>query len=194
MEEFRNAKARQALVSMLADRAVQEQVLLLLIRNPWPSDLPDIFKHLASDTPHAWTFVKALDRYGIRGAPVHQELPPAVGRLDCYAQFEGDDKFAPVVRALKRSLRGRLVVDADLQPTRTLERRASGTGILGGGVASVLEGFTGCSYSDFGERIEYYTEGDEVHICSIGTARRRWLSWYEKHHSDIVADGPRNPF
>lgn len=54
----------------------QERVLVLLIRDPWPSDLPDLFTYLASDTPHAWASAKALDRYGIRGRTC---APGAVG-------------------------------------------------------------------------------------------------------------------
>jgi hypothetical protein len=194
IEDFRNPKARQALLSLLTDRQVQEPVLRLLVRNPWPSDLPELFRQLATASPHAWAFVKALDRYGIRGAPVHQTLPKPVARRECGAQFDGDDKFVPVIHALTRSLGRNFTVDSDVQP-RPPDPRIHGPGMIGGGVGMVLEAFTGSTYTDLGDRFEYYLDGDTVHLCSVATARARWLAWYGEHRdADIKADGPRAPW
>jgi hypothetical protein len=193
-EKFRNAKARQALLSLLGDPQLQESVLLLLVRDPWPSDLPELFRQLATDTPHAWGFVKALDRYGIRGAPVHQTLPADVAKRGCGAQWEVNDRFGAMVRALKRSLGKQFVVDQDLHaPPRNPRVRGFG-GMVGADVGMALETFVDSSYSTLGYRMEYYLDGDTVHLCSVDTARARWLAWYEEHRGDIKADGPRTPW
>jgi len=197
-ENFRNPRARAALLSLLADRSLQQQILLLLIRHPWPSDLPQLFVHLASDTPNGWAFGKALQRYGIRDRPVHQEIAQQVRMLECGCTYSYDQYYPTVVAALSKSLRGKLIVEPRLfegevavENWRT-SRKVVGQGILGGGVGSVLEHFTAGGYTSLGERFDYYVEGDVIHLCSMATARKRWLDWYEKHRGSIQADGP-NP-
>jgi hypothetical protein len=199
-EDFRNSRARDALLSLLADRSLQQQILLLLIRHPWPSDLPQLFVHLASATPHGWAFVKALQRYGIHDRPVHQELAQPVRTLECGCTFSYDQYYPTVVAALSKSLRGKLVVEPRLfegevaaQNWRT-SRKVVGQGILGGGVGSVLGHFTEGGYTSLGERFDYFVEGDVIHLCSMATARKRWLNWYEGHRESIQADGPKHPW
>src|SRR5206468_400335 len=61
----------------------QEDILQLLIRDPWSSDVPYLLDYLKTDTPHAWAFVKALQRYKIIDRPVHQEIPTEVANMKC---------------------------------------------------------------------------------------------------------------
>jgi hypothetical protein len=197
-EDFRNPRARQALLSLLSERSLQEPILRLLVRHPWPSDIPDLFKHLASDTPQAWAFVKALQRYGIRERPVHQEIPVATHALACPCKNNCDKKYATVVAALSKSLKSTLVVEPKLLQAEPLEnQQASGKvlvpSISGGDVGSVLESLTGCTYASLGSQIEYYIEGKLIHLCSPATARKRWLDWYAIHRNDIKADIRRGP-
>jgi hypothetical protein len=92
-EAFKSKKARDALLSLLAREDCQEGVLTLLIRDPWPTDVPALLEHLGSGTSHAWAFVKALQRYKIHSRPVHQDLPEDLAEIEAGCSFETTEEY-----------------------------------------------------------------------------------------------------
>lgn len=47
-EEFKSEKVRAAFYGLLENPKLRDQVLLLLVRDPWPTDLPHVFKLLTT--------------------------------------------------------------------------------------------------------------------------------------------------
>jgi len=182
-EKFTNQKARKALLSLLSHRDLQVRLLRLLVRDPWPSDVPRLLTILRGDTPHSWAFIKALQRYHISDPPVHQRLPKALADLPCDGEWEmgksehgyHETLVAALVQAADRRLsveRGLLRLDlwGDMRWTACL---------AGSRFGSVLEWLTGCGHCYLGSKLEYYLEAGRVHVCSMSTARRRWIEWHD---------------
>ena len=86
-EDFENDKARSALLSLLNEPDLQELILSLLIRDPWPTDVPVLFSILEKGTPNEWAFAKAFQRYNIQGRPVHQDLPKEFNDIPLNCKF-----------------------------------------------------------------------------------------------------------
>jgi hypothetical protein len=74
-EEFVNIKARKALLKFLNNTEIQEDIMRLLIRDPWLSDLPSVISALESSEDDCWAIVAGLTNYGISTLPIAQTIP-----------------------------------------------------------------------------------------------------------------------
>ncbi|MDP2922163.1 MAG: hypothetical protein Q8O30_00375 [Candidatus Omnitrophota bacterium] len=182
-EEFKNEKARQALLSFLSKEDLQIQVLQLLMRDPWPSDVPQLLKILQGQTPNAWAFVKLLQRYEIDSAPVHQKLPKDLAEVKLRENLDWkneEELFKKLVDAIKEVAGDRFIIEQGLLEKYLKSQESSGHFGKDFGLGGALDSLTGCSYVWLGNKLEYYYENGEIHLCSIETARQRWLDWYKR--------------
>ncbi|MGE0707856.1 MAG: hypothetical protein AB7N76_12895 [Planctomycetota bacterium] len=201
IEGFRYAPARGALLELLSEPELQVEVLALLIRDPWASDAPRLLTLLRAGGPNDWAFVKALQRYRLADAPVHQPLPAALAarRLAIPGQEEpeqpegpvrmhvnrigspdGDGSFKTARLLALRDVRG-VAVEQALLDAPAWEHEGDGYGDPA--LGAVLEHLTGCDFMGLGDRLDYYLEGGRVHLCAIPTARARWLAWDARRRS-----------
>ncbi|MGZ4055472.1 MAG: hypothetical protein ACXVPU_05560 [Bacteroidia bacterium] len=72
-EEFKNKKAREALLNLVSQKEINPLVISLLARDPWPSDLPVLKQALESGTNK--TLVNALFRYFKKDMPFRDSIP-----------------------------------------------------------------------------------------------------------------------
>ena len=80
-EEFSNVKARDALRELLQVEGLQDQVMELLKRDPWQSDVPYLIGVLSKSKTDNWPIINCLPRYEIPGLPIHETVPPALANI-----------------------------------------------------------------------------------------------------------------
>lgn len=198
-EKFINPQARKALIDLLSEPELQIQILQLLIRDPWPLDIPYLFKYLKTDTPHAWGFVKALQAYNLYQRPVHQELPAPLDALEC---SPCKDSFPDVkdeyqvyrlltICALQQAAGNKFRVEEGLLKN-SVDGDIRSMGCLGlpkGKFEFLLDYLTTHFGVALGSKLEYFVEDGVVILCSMETARTRWLDWY--HHKSQLMSKPK---
>jgi ankyrin repeat protein len=194
-EAFTDKPARDALLGLLStEPSLQVDVLTLLIRDPWPTDLPVLLGLLGSGTPNDWAFAKALQRYDIADAPVHQHLPPALAAVGkTPPQPVGNGVYVSGMRTSVSSKDGgfksgrlealkkmpEVVLDGDLVPSELWDEDDAGS--CDESLETALRVLTECDYCWLGDRLEYYVAEGKVHLCGMKSARSRWLAWYRAH-------------
>jgi hypothetical protein len=127
--------------------------------------------------------VKALQRYEVNSPPVHQKLPDDLSSIPCSCNFKSAEEYhRRNAEALTRAAGARVVVESGLLDSDLWGNWQSVEGFHGGGFGSVLNTLTECDYCHLGSKIEYYYENDTVHLCSMETAKKRWLDWHEENN------------
>ncbi|MBI4749842.1 MAG: ankyrin repeat domain-containing protein [Acidobacteria bacterium] len=167
-EPFRSRKARKILLDLLSRQDLQVEILELLTRAPWMSDVPVLMEHLQRGGPNTWAFVKALQRYDLPGRPVHQEFP--------------DDLKEVYSSLLTLLIANQFVVETEVLKNNSMSilSRLPNTSFQ-----SALHDLTHCEAYYLGPQMEYYIAGETIILCGPETARRRWLTWYREHQSQF---------
>ncbi len=181
-EEFTNKKAREALLSLLSLEQYQNEIIGLLIRDPWPSDIPYLFNVIKRNSPYGWKFIKALQRYDLKNAPVHQKIPQdiAVIGISQIKYATSEEYYKHITDELSKAGGTRFIIETDLLNSEFWKSNYH-EGVIGGDFESILHHLTECGYIRFGDPIEYYVKNDRVCLCSIKTAKERWIEWYNKN-------------
>lgn len=186
-EEFTNEKAREALLYLLKNEDLQIPILELLIRDPWSSDLPELFKILqGKNTSNSWAFVKALQRYKIKNRPVHQDLPSNFTDSTNY-RIEWRNKreyYEKAVNKLTEISNGRLMVEPGLLDV--LAQNMETAGYVNVTFEKLLHELTDCEYMWLGDKLDYYYEGGKIYLCSVETIKKRWLDWYKNNYTSSI--------
>lgn len=209
-EEFKSKTVRAAFYDFLEDPGLRDKVLLLLVRDPWPSDVPHIMKILAreGDTDCRQT-VNALFRYSL-------PCPAFGGSL----QENASSARVFVVQGKHKTEIGSMFVFAEEKPNEGGERiNAVDTNIViqwrtGGArkawmfndlelarrtFAPYLQDRDICNVtydallknSDFVFRYCYLDDpfnfqvsGTNVYIIDPPAAKTRWLEWWKRQSDD----------
>lgn len=188
-EEFVNPNARLALLQLLKIPDLQEMVMLLLIRDPWLSDIPRIIDAMATCAADCWALTNGLTRYKIDSLPLHQTIPDNIQLIsvkikytDPYTierDFDFDAQIKEVLTALKRSGYYFIKVEDTL-----FKIKLTGDFISKFGSPVDIDSFFQLldldRYSSLGSRLQYYLEGGRLYICSPMTARKRLVNWWQR--------------
>lgn len=187
IEEFKSNRARGALLRLLSHRDLQETILTLLIRDPWPEDLPHLFELLNRDSSIHWAVVKALQRYAVEKRPVHQPLPVKLSTiqlsLDQPDPFKDPNTPANQFKAVRLKALDALPDDLVLVEAKLFEYppwEYDTTGYGDPSLGHVIDDLTACDYIGLGDRLDYYIEDGRIYVCTIETARARWLDWHAR--------------
>jgi hypothetical protein len=191
-EEFKNPGARGALLDCLTDDTLRDDAMRMLIRDPWPSDVPRLMGAMKNSRADCWTIVNGLFRYKLKSIPFRQAVP---GRLAdksvafIMPQDFGSDQFLwDILGSMKRVAGASLVLEDGLLQSGLWGYSRIGYGGGNAGpkevpFAKILDEIVGAnatfSYCDLGNRIQYFVEDGAVHICSSRTAKDRWLKWWD---------------
>lgn len=188
-EEFKNPKARAALLKLLRQTDYTYSIMSLLKRDPWKSDLPNFFQILKHDTSEAicWPIINSLNRYNITALPINNEVPDSINKLRTNIIVYNDNDFNGQIKdALKRfktkfpnsiSVEEQLfkkVLTGDFNTN--LPQNLSISKFLD--YMSIARNYP-FNYCDMGCKIQYYVENGKLYICTISTARARLLKWYK---------------
>lgn len=212
-EEFKSNPVREAFYGLLEDVRLRDKVLLLLVRDPWPSDVPYIMKVLALEgDPDCRQTVNALFRYKLPCPAFGGTLAGGASNA-CVFTIEG-----------KRTRQiGQLVVFTDEQPNEDGERinhlNSADTNIViqwhsnnagrkvwkfkdtsaarknftpyfqGRDIceityAALLKDDFVFRYCDLSDPFNYQVSGTNVYIIDPSSARERWLAWWRKQSDD----------
>lgn len=199
-EEFTSKKARQALLSLLSDPELSGDVVHLLMRDPWQSDITALLANLRQTSDNAWVLVNALKYHNIPGLPIQQELSKQIGalafdypkvkhlsRLEQQAAAvrhemnPQDAQVLGILQSIKNSKALRVQIDDSL----LLARRFWGNWstefgcencIGAGGEVLLMKTFLEHMSES---RIQYAMEGSQLRIFTSSEARRRVLIWWD---------------
>ncbi len=187
VENFRNKESRDCLLGFLKYKDLRLEVLRMLVRDPWRSDVPALLHVLATEEKQEdfWGVVKALQRYDIASRPVHQPIPADFPHVSTRFSFKSTEEyFDKAFRALRNAATDRLRILDLTDPLFGLERVSQG--FRNCSIRSLLEDLTGSRFARLGNRLEYYVdENGIVVICDCGVARSRWMQW-NVEHSDLI--------
>ena len=200
-EEFKNPRARNALLSCLSEDNLRDDAMRMLIRDPWPSDVSQLMKVMKNSHADCWTIVNGLFRYNLKDIPFRQSVPDRLTTKPVeFTQpqdFCTDEFFWEILRSIKKAGGGSLVVEDGL-----LQRRLWGHGCSGYGggntglkqvpfadiLNQIVESNSTFSYCNLGNQLQYFVEDGTVHICSSQTAKSRWLKWWDGQPEEYKAN------
>jgi hypothetical protein len=162
--------------------------MLLLIRDPWPSDVPSLMEIAMKSKDDAWPIANALHRYGLRGVPLMQPLPDDLAQrkvpLNGLPDWQSKDYIPALLKGLKTIAGDRVSIEEGLlaEDLRGPVQRSliqtsySFSHGLQEAVGIPMDPHAGCM--DLGNRVQYFVEQGQVYICSSRTAMQRWLVWW----------------
>ena len=194
-EEFINPKARSALLSLLKEKNYAYNVIGLLMRDPWQSDIPYFFQILKDETEDEiiWPIISSFNRYRIQGLPVNTQLPDSLGNLSIQLKVENENVLEPdfdfdaqIKEALKKfgskypeSIRieqGLYSEELSKYYTTKLSSSLSINGLL---MSLGVEPSSPFNYCQIGCKIQYYTQDKKLFFCTIKTAQDRLNNWWD---------------
>ncbi len=196
VERFVDTKARSALLGLLNEKDYVYTIVGLLMRNPWPSDIPRFFEILKEekDDKVIWPIVNALNRYHIQGNPVNSLLPDILNHLEIKLTIEDEHTLEPGFdfnAQIKEALRvfhnrypeiigvEEKLYDEDLAPHYTIQL-SSALSIRELLSSLNIEPGSPFNYNQIGCRVQYYLEGNKLYFCTIKTAQSRLNQWWAK--------------
>jgi hypothetical protein len=200
-EEFVNPKARAALLQFLKDTLLQENIMRLLIRDPWKSDIPHIIEAMKDCRSDCWALVNGLTRYNIKDLSVHQAIPDSIKTISVKLQytnpyvldanFDFDKQIKEALSSFK-NLRNKSIVIEDTLFRSKLVGDFTSKYDSPVSIRYFLSLLDSDRYSSLGSRIQYYVTDDKLYICSPETARRRLITWWENQTIEQKASYNKN--
>ena len=186
-EEFVNLKARAALLKFLKDSSLQENIMRLLIRDPWQSDIPYIMETMKSCKTDCWSLVNGLTRYKIKNLPIHQAIPEDINDISVRLKytnesvletdFDFDGQIKEALDSFKQ-LRSKYIDIEDTLFKSELVGDFTSKYRRNISIQEFLSFLDFSTYSSLGSRVQYYLDGDKLYICSPETARQRLIAWW----------------
>lgn len=194
-EEFKNKRARLALLELMEDKDYVYDIVKLLIRDPWQSDVPYLLEKIKNtDDNVSWPIVNSLERYKIDKLPINNLLSEELKNLKIKLSVENENFLEPNFdfdSQIKQALKGfsdqfpnAIRVEPslhDMKLTRGYRTKLPSSvpmdvflGALG------IEPASSFSYTRIGCKIQYYLEGEKLNFCSIKTARNRVIIWWDR--------------
>ena len=123
-EKFVNPKARAALLQFLKDTSLQEDIMRLLIRDPWTSDIPYIIETMKSCKTDCWSLVNGLTRYKLNNIPIHQTIPDNIQAVSVNlkytnqsvleADFDFDGQIKEALDSFRHLKSGNIIIEDTL--------------------------------------------------------------------------------
>ena len=186
-EQFVNPKARTVLLQFLKDTSLQEDIMRLLIRDPWTTDIPYIIETMKSCKTDCWSLVNGLTRYKINNLPIHQRIPENIKDISVNlkytnpsvleANFDFDGQIKEALDSFRHLKNKKIVIEDTLFKSKLI----GDFGSKYESPVSVQEFFSLLdfdNYTSLGSRVQYYVSGDKLFICSPETARQRLIEWW----------------
>ncbi len=99
-ENFINSKARKALLSLVFQKDLTSQIVFLLARDPWPSDLPTLIKLLKKGSNR--NLVNALFRYTNDETPFRQNISSTIDTFNVlFKNYSGTYSIGEIITIYK---------------------------------------------------------------------------------------------
>ncbi|MEM0967191.1 MAG: hypothetical protein AAGJ81_13685 [Verrucomicrobiota bacterium] len=191
VEDFQNQAARDALLSLVDKEGLQKLTMELLMRDPWPYDVPFLFEALQESEGSAWPISKALFRYNLQDIPFRQkDQIYATGLMETKITIPAGGNLNDLLANMERESSGAIVVEDGLLDAWLLgwepgngSWRFGGDGHSKSSVAKILGRYVGqgkpFDYVDLGNRVDWFAYRGGVFICSASSMKDRWLQWWQ---------------
>ncbi|MGA2280280.1 MAG: hypothetical protein ABSG80_08265 [Verrucomicrobiota bacterium] len=210
-EKFKNQKVRNVFYELLNDERLRDKVLGLLVRDPWPSDLPHLFEVLGRvPDDKSKPLVNALFRYnltnsafggtlsnGVEGAHVvfvGQDNPAEIGELYVFTRELPDEGFERInnlnhsdTNVIVQSPfpdRGRVVWKfKNTADARKRFAQYSNNRDVHDVVYDALssEADYVFRFCELDDPFNYHVAGTNVYIISPPVAKTLWLDWWREN-------------
>ena len=203
IENFKNAKARQALLNLLPQAKYSREIVKLLMRDPWKSDVPFFINTLKADSSQQVTcpIISALNRYNLKYLPINNEIPNNVldqnisiknkNTIELQTDFDFNSQIKEALKLFDTKYSNimveKAVYDLDLSPHFKTKFNSIVT------IRSLLRGTNlmnrnSFSYFRLGTNLFYYFEDGTLHLISYKSARERLVRYWndERNNFDMV--------
>ncbi len=200
-ELFTNEKARRALLYLLRYDDLQKDIIVLLTRDPNLIDVPEVFKAMERSVSDCWALNNYLTQFPI-SAPLCQNIPLKFEEYVPLTQHEvqqtvyagGDRRQATILKRICDAHFKRVIIDTlpfnfnlRLPTQREIIDFYTSTVRYRYSLRHLLYDETNVSFLQIGSILQYYLEGDKIHICTQYTAKQRLLKfWHEMPKSRKV--------
>lgn len=193
-ETFVNPAARSALLKLLTQSKFTYSIMELLMRDPWKSDVPYLFKILQSGVNEetCWPIINALNRYKIFDLPITSNLPDSLQDLSIRLKVKNENTlehhfdFSGQIKEALKEFRFRYpekviieekLFDDDL--SKYYKTKLSSTLSISNFLTSLgIDSNNPFGYSQIGCKIQYYIDNGKLYFCTINTARQRLVNWW----------------
>lgn len=207
-EEFKNEKARKALLRLLAYEDMQYTVMSLLVRNPWQSDVPTLFNVIKSSND-CWPVCNGLERYWLSNPPIKNKTRELLNAYYISIKrpqkpYRYEEFIAMMFRNFEKKYKGLIQIEDTLFNYRFFYSEFICN-------PSIYNSDTNCSYDltgvdnsvkniylddlllttkvgfcDIGNNFNYFERNDTIFICSSMTAKKRWIDWWTKNEKAFL--------
>jgi hypothetical protein len=193
-EKFINPEARSALLKLLPQPEFTYTITSLLIRDPWKSDLPYLFKILQSGANEetCWPIINALNRYKTPELPVTSYLPDSLQSLSIRLKVENENilehdfdfngQIKEALKEFKNQYPDKVKVEERLfynEFSKYYKTKLASSLSIGNFLRSLaIDRNDPFNYCQIGCKIQYYAENGKLYFCTINTARQRLINWW----------------
>ena len=200
-EKFVNPKARKALLQFLKYPALQADIMRLLIRDPWKSDVPYIMGIMKSCKSDCWALVNGLTRYEIKDLPIYQTIPDNIKNLSVQLKYtnesilESDFDFESQIKEALDSFNHLKSKSISIEDTLFKSKLRGDFKSKFGSPITIEEFFSLLDFNNYlslGSSIQYYLDGGKLYICSPETAKRKLITWWADQTPEQQASYNKN--
>jgi hypothetical protein len=195
-EDFINLKARDALFKLLAqNEKMQDQIILLLIRDPRESDIPKLFNIMDSSKMDCWAICSGLLRYDLKDIPVAQQLPEYLLlkkiTLSKQIDFPDNETIQEILKRFSEKYNDFVNVEDTLYNYNFRMPIRIGFDDNEISLAYMKRFCTITDYCSIGPNFQYFYRKGKMHFCSAATTKNLWLNWW-KSQSESYKDSLKN--
>jgi hypothetical protein len=213
IEHFKSQTVRNAFYGLLPEPELRDKVLLLLVRDPWPTDIPHLFKLLGqTDDEHCRALVNALFRYNLNNAQFGGMLPDEaqdarvflalkdgtheLGALRVFTKEAPDERGERINQLLHTDSqviiqwrpRGDRVVwkFTDVSEAQKRFHQYGYKLDLHPVICNALQGEVNSPfrYCDLDDPFNFNVNHTDVFIITPAAAKARWLTWWQAHAAE----------
>lgn len=193
-EEFKNPVARKALLQLLKEPDFTYQIMELLMRDPWSSDIPYLFDILQGEAGDdaCWPILNALSRYKI-DLPGRIKISDSLTNLNIRLNvnnehvleedFDFNAQIKEALRQFKLKYPEKIIVEEKLFEGKVTgyykTKLSSDLSLTEFFMSTGIEYNYPFSFTDLGCKVQYYVQDGKLYFCTVATARQRLVNWWK---------------
>lgn len=184
IEDFSNSKARTALLRYLNEKDLNRTVTLLLMRDPWLSDLPELIKCLETENKDGSNILNALYRYTFEGKPINQKITDTIFAKEFKVATPGyADVETYALIKFQQELGESFLVDKDITETEKWKKCKTNSSVNNAPEQILSFDFLALSDSMFSycgsdTPVTYIYRNHQVEVIGTRKCRQVWLDWW----------------
>jgi hypothetical protein len=184
IEEFKNIKAREALLNLLVkDDKLRMEIMRLLIRDPRESDIPKLFNILESSPMDCWQITSGLLRYDLKNIPFDQKVPEnLLSKRITFKDtiyFPDTKMFRKIINRFTGKYNDFIKVEDTLINYNYQIPTCIGINDKRVTLTYLIWTCTLTDYCDLGPNFQYIYKNSKIYFCSAATTKKLWINWWK---------------